>query len=283
MNSNTGRQIAAVPLLVALLVAGHGCSRDDARLSTDEALELFELSHISPQFDVVREFLGAQLVQPRATWTPEQFEVATRIVGEHLSTENLSRKILERLETQPDPQFTDTVLEWLRTPEVRQVHAAAATTTNAKAGAELKAFLAAEDRIQPSGERLALIERYDRAARRSSDSSSSLRLAIYGAGVMSDALLPSDARAGADALRQFAEQKSELLAPIFEELSAVMLQFAFRGMSDADVSAFVERSESEPGQWYYGTLSNAFLDTLEEISSKLGAAFVTELESQPDT
>jgi hypothetical protein len=283
MNSHTGRQIAAVPLLVALLVAGHGCSRDDARLSTDEALELFELSHISPQFDVVREFLDAQLVQPRATWTPEQFEVATRIVGEHLSTENLSRKILERLETQPDPQFTDTVLEWLRTPEVRQVHAAAATTTNAKAGAELKAFLAAEDRIQPSGERLALIERYDRAARRSSDSSSSLRLAIYGAGVMSDALLPSDARAGADALRQFAEQKSELLAPIFEELSAVTLQFAFRGMSDADVAAFVERSESEPGQWYYGTLSNVFLDTLEEISSKLGAAFVTELESQPDT
>jgi hypothetical protein len=53
-------------------------------------------------------------------------------------------------------------------------------------------------------------------------------------------------------------------------------------LSDADVAAFVERSESEPMQWYYRTLSNVFLDTLEEISNDLGAAFVTALESQPD-
>ncbi len=282
MNSSAGRQIVAVPLLAALLIVGHGCSRGEARLSTEEALELFALSHISPQLDAVREFLDAQIALRRTTWTPEQFDIATRVIGERLAAENLSRMILDRLETQPDPPFTDTVLEWLRTPEVRQVHAAATTTTNAGTAAELRAFMAVENRIRPSDERLALIERYDRAARCSSDSSSSLRLAIYGAGVMSDALLPSDARAGTDALRRFAEQKSELLAPFFEELSAVILQFAFRGLSDAEVAAVVERSESEPVQWYYRTLSNVFLDTLEEVSSNLGATFVAALESQPD-
>jgi hypothetical protein len=53
-------------------------------------------------------------------------------------------------------------------------------------------------------------------------------------------------------------------------------------LSDAEVAAVVERSESEPVQWYYRTLSNVFLDTLEEVSSNLGATFVAALESQPD-
>jgi hypothetical protein len=281
MNAGAGRQFIAVSLLAALLVGGHGCSRDEATLSSDEARELYELSHISLQFDGVRGFLDSQIALHGVAWTPEQLEVATRVTAERLSAENLSRKILDRLAAQPDPRFTDAVLQWLRTSEARQVHAAAAIMTNAKTAVELNVFMTAENRLEPSEERLALIERYDRAARYSSNSSSSLRLAIYGAGMMSDALVPSDARAGAEALRQFAEQRSELLEPIFEELSAVTLQFAFRGLSDADVAAFVERSESEHMQWYYRTLSNVFLDTLEEISSNLGAAFVAALESTP--
>ena len=282
MNSGTGRQIVAASLLAALLVGGHGCSRDEARLGTDEARELYALSHISLRFGVVREFLDEQIALHRATWTPEQFENASRVTEQRLSAEILSRKILDHLATQPDPRFTAAVLEWLRTSEARQVHEAAAITTDAEIAAEFKAFMAAEGQRQPSAERLALIERYDRAARCSSDSRSSLRLAIYAAGVMSDALAPSEARAGAEASRKFAERKSELLEPVFEELSAITLQFAFRGLSDADVAAFVERSESEPVQWYYRTLSNAFLGALEEISSDLGAVFVAALESQPD-
>jgi len=99
---------------------------------------------------------------------------------------------------------------------------------------------------------------------------------------MAEALEPSDERAATDDLRKSTERKSELLMPVFEELSAITMLFAFRGLTDADVAAFVERCESEPIQWYYQILSNAFLDTLEEISNGLGVEFVTALEAQPD-
>lgn len=281
MNSGTGRQIVAASLLVALIVGAHACSRGDAKLGSEEARELYELSHISLRFGVVREFLNAQIALHRATWTPEQFEVATRVLDERLSEEALARAIVDRLAKQPEPRFKEAVLAWLGTSEARQVHAAPAITTDAETAAELKGFMAGEYQLQPSETRLALIERYDRAAHCSSDSSSLLRLSVYGAGVMSDALMPGDARAGDAFLKKFAEEKSELLEPIFEELSVIMLQFAFRGLSDAEVAAFVERSESEPMQWYYRTLSNVFLDTIGEITSDLGTSFSTALESKP--
>jgi hypothetical protein len=282
MHSGTGRQIIAGSLLASLLVAGHGCSREEAGLGIDEARELYALSHIAPLFDVAHEFLDAQIAMRQGTWSPEQIDVATRVIGNRLAAGTLAPRIIERLEAQPDPRFTDTVMEWLRTSEARQIHAATAATTDAEATAKFRDFMATERQLELSENRLALIERYDRAAHCSSDSFGALRLAIYGAAMMSDALAPSDARNEADSLRQFAEQKSELLEPVFEELSAVTLRFAFRGLSDADVAAFVERSESEPMQWYYRTLSNVFLETLEEISNDLGAAFVAALESQPD-
>ena len=84
------------------------------------------------------------------------------------------------------------------------------------------------------------------------------------------------------ACKQCLTVEAELPEPVFQELSEVTLLFAFRGWSDADVAAFVERCESEPLQWYYVTLSTVFFDILEEISNDLGSAFVAALESQPD-
>jgi hypothetical protein len=282
MHSGTGRQIVAFWLLASLFMAGHGCSRDGATLGVDQARELYALSHIPPQFDFAQEFLIAQIALRQATWSPEQSAAASRVAEERLASGSLSSQIIARLAATAEPPFTKEILEWLRTPEVRQVHAAAGATTNTETAAEFRKFMTAMDRPKPSAERLALVERYNQAARSSSDSLASLRLAIYGAGVMSDAIEPPDARVGADALKEFSEQKTELLEPIFQELSAVTLVFAFRGWSDADVAAFVERCESEPLQWYYVTLSTVFFDILEEISNDLGSAFVAALESQPD-
>jgi len=282
MHTNTGLKIVAVSLFASLLAVVHGCARSAATLGVDEARNLYDLSHISPQFDVAHEFLDAQLTTYQATWSPEQLEIAARVIDESLSAENVTRKVLERLEAQPDPHFMNAVFEWLHMPETRRILAATAATTNPKAIADFKDFMAGDGQLQPSEDRLGLIERYDTAARFSSDSIGSLRLAIYGAAEMSDALAASDARTGADASRQFAEQRSKLLEPVFKELSALTLRFAFRGMSDAEVATFVGNSESEPMQWYYRTLSTVFLGTLEEIANDLGTAFTTALESQPD-
>jgi hypothetical protein len=230
----------------------------------------------------VREFLDAQLELHRTRWTPEQFAVAERMLAERFSDDELSARILDHLESLQDPRFSSAVLEWLRDPRTREIHTDAGFSTGADRVEDFRAFVAEGGREAPSAERLALIERYDRAARRSSDSARSLLFASYGVGLMSDALAPPDERVGAEAVRDSVERKGRLLAPFFQEVSVLMLRFAFRSLSDEEMADFVAYTESEPGQWYYGCLSDAFLDTLEEIASDLGEAFLIALEAQPD-
>jgi hypothetical protein len=282
MTAGAGRRFHAAFLLAALLLGAIACSGDEAAPRSAEVDELYALSEVGPRLTAVREFLDAQLELHRDHWTPAQFAVAERMLAERFSDEELSERILDHLESRQDPRFSGDVLEWLRTPKTREIHRDTSFSTGADRVEDFRSFIAAGGREAPSAERLASIERYDRAARRSSDSARSLLFASYGVGLMSDALAPPDERVGPEAVRDSVERKGRLLAPFFEEVSALMLRFAFRSLSDEEMATFVAYAESEPGQWYYGCLSDAFLDTLEEISGELGAAFLIALEAQPD-
>jgi hypothetical protein len=275
------RAFAAL-LLAELLVAAHGCSRAEDAAHADEFRELYGLSEVTSQLEAVREFLRVQLQEQRVQWTSEQFDTAIQVVEAHFAEASVSERIIDRLAAQQDPRFVATVIDWLRTPEARRVHATAGITTATEAGNEFRDFMLAKQASPPSKARLALIERYDRAARRSSDSRRSLMLASYGVSLMADAIAADDVRAGTPAVREFVERRSELLTPLFEELAAIRLAFAFRDLSDADLAAFVEHSESDAVQWYYQAQSSALLDTLEEVSNGLGSAFVAALAASPD-
>jgi hypothetical protein len=275
------RPLASI-LLAALLLGALGCARNEDASRSAEVLALYELSQVEPRIAAVREFLDAQLQLHRGHWTPEQFAVAERLIAERFSDSALSERILDRLEELHDPRYSAAVLEWLRSPETHAIHEDAGFSTGADQVDDFRAFIGGSGREPVPAPRLALIERYDVAARRSRDSARSLLFASYGVGLMSDALAPPDERVGPEAVRESAQRKNRLLEPFFEEISSLMLRFAFRKLSDEQIEAFVAYSESEPGQWYYGSLSDAFLGTLEEISNDLGAVFSQALTAQPD-
>ena len=99
-------------------------------------------------------------------------------------------------------------------------------------------------------------------------------------GMVSPSLrIPNACRTGPEALMKSLNSQRELLKPIFEETSAVTSLFAFRNLSDEEIEALVAFSESEAGQWYHGTTSSAFLETLHETTASLGDAFLAALRA----
>jgi len=244
--------------------------------------EIYFLSFLPGQVQPVETYVLQALDQQQQLFTPEQLKIGRQVVSEATRADKLEALTVERLAEQPQREFLDEGLEWLKTPPVRKFMALAAATWTADGMDDMKQYFLSEAENPPSDERMALIERYDQATNYSGLSAETMLLAAYGVAVMHDSLQPVEERVGPKKLQDEMATQRPVLTPIFKETSIVAHKFAFSQSTDEEVKAIVEFAESIPGQWLYTTISTTFLNAVLEATANLGGQFVAALpEEQP--
>ena len=279
MLAHRGIRFSAALFLAAALAWSQGGSNAARAQPNAGPREIYQLSDLSGRVQLVLGYANEALAKRQAQFTAEQLEVAKQVIREQFAAEKLERRLLQILEKRAGGEYRNDALEWLRTPLGRKIMQVRIASYAPVDPAEMADFAEQKRANPPSQKRLDLIERYSDSALLSSMESMTVLLASYGVAAMVDALKPEGERLGPEALMKSMNSQRALLKPIFEETSAVTSLFAFRNLSDEEIEALVAFSESEAGQWYHGTTSSAFLETLHETTASLGDAFLAALRA----
>jgi len=278
---NGVRKVAALAFCAALGF-GLGCEKAMETADPDAQMrEIYFLSYLPGQVEPVGAYVEQALGQQKPLFTEEQYSVAEAVVKRELSPEKIEAATLERLAEQPQREYLDEGLAWLKTPPVRKFMAMRSSAWSPAGLVEMKAYMEQEQQNPPSPERIALIERYDAATNSSGLTAETMLLAAYGVAVMHDALQPPEKRLGPQKLQESMASQRAVLAPIFKETSIVAHKFAFSSLSDEQVAEIVEFAESNPGQWLYTTISTTFLNALLQSTANLGTLFLAALPEPP--
>lgn len=275
------RKIAAL-LWCTALATGLGCEKAMETADPNAQMrEIYFLSSLPGQVAPVRLYVEQALGQQRSLFSEEQFEIAESVVSNQMSAEKLEAATLKRLTEQPQREFMQEGLDWLKTPVVRKFMSLRSSAWSPAGLQQMKTYMEHEQQNPPSAERLALIERYDTATNSSGLTAETMLLAAYGVAVMHDTLQPIEARLGPQKLQESMASQRSVLGPIFKETSMVAHKFAFSQASDEEVAAIVEFSESDAGQWLFTTMSTTFLNAALESTANLGTLFIAALPEPP--
>jgi len=279
-----GTRTAAVLLLTGSALWSAGCS--DALPSQKDriAREIYDRSELPVEVRLPVGYVEGALAESRrrTTFDPGQFEVAQRVVRERFAAAAVEKDVLRRLAARCESEHQEAVLAWLQSPLATRFMAARLAASDPAAGpAEMKVFVETERASSAAAQRLALVERFNAAARVADISAENILQSAFGVAVMLDALRPAGERLGPDAIRQSMTLRRELLIPIFQATAAIRSRFIFRSFSDSDLEAVVQFAESDAGVWYYETMSTVLRETLEGIAAELGDAYAAALAADP--
>jgi hypothetical protein len=278
---NGVRKIAAL-LSSATLAGILGCEEAMKPADPDAAMrEIYFLSYLPGEVQPVSTYVQQALGQQRHLFSPEQFAVAESVVKKQMDSAMLEAATLERLAEQPQREYLEEALEWLKTPVVRKFMSLRSAAWSPSGLEEMKTYMLGEQENPPSERRLELIARYDEATNSSGLTAETMLLTAYGVAVMRDAIQPLEDRKGPKELQDSMATQRSVLKPIFKETSTVAHKFAFSQASDDEVEAIVTFAESNPGQWLYTTISTTFLNALLESTANLGTLFVAALPEAP--
>jgi len=269
------------PLLVsATLAVGAGCAKEEPVDPNARMREIYYLSDLQGRVQPIEIYVEQALSQQTKEFTPDQLEIAREVVRRELNPKKVEQATLERLAEQPQREYVEEAIAWLKTPAVARFMQARSSAWSPSGLLEMRTYAEKLKEEPMSGERMALIERFDKATNSSGLAAETMLLAAYGVAVMHDVLKPVDERMGPAALRESMISQRPILQPIFKQTALVTVGFAFRDASDAEVEKMVEFVESEPGQWLYKTTSSTFLNALLGITANLGGIYSIALPPQ---
>ena len=89
--------------------------------------------------------------------------VAESVVKKEISAKKIEFTTLERLAEQPQREYLEEALEWLKTPVDRKFMSLKSSAWSPDGIQEMKTYIESERENPPSERRMALIERYDEA------------------------------------------------------------------------------------------------------------------------
>jgi hypothetical protein len=187
------------------------------------------------------------------------------------SGDALFESTLKRARERWDPARAEAFARFRATPLGARVHAAESEVLRTDRAA-LDAFLARQPQEPAPEERVALVQRLDRAK-------GSSELYVRGLGEIRDGLR----RAAGTAVEAEASEDRELLASLaaagdaslraqLRAVSASTALFAFRDLSTPELAEYVAWSESADAQWGFRELNDALLAALRDRAAALELA-----------
>lgn len=247
-----------------------GAERPSAA-TTAAADELLELSGLRVQLATISAGIRSHFLGAHGRLGAADRAIIDRIAARHFSPEMLYVRMRLDVERRVESARLESALAWYRSPLGRRI-----------TRAEIAAIAAAGEGVVipwPSDARLEAVRRLD-ASGGASETAVDLTLAILRS--LSRALepfRPAHLRQSADQLEdRLARVRTEALTPI-RIASLQSMLFAYRELTDPELSEYVRFMESPAGQWYAASMNGALVGAVS-VAAELAAAELVALLPQ---
>ena len=199
-------------------------------------------------------------------------------MSEGFASERIYRVAEETFREKANSMRLGAALEWLRSPFARRMELAESSGNRGS----LDGYIAGLESAPPSGDRVELLLRLDRASG-TSDAAVEMQVAmmkalLQGMYLSGQAGQAGQAGPGADhAIEQAIEQARPKLARKTRNRIQLSLHFMYRDVSDDELARYLAYLESENGEWLSRVLLKSLFAAMEEGARRSGEVLAERL------
>lgn len=232
----------------------------DKEAMVTEAIELMGLRRLTDEIASSARQASARIDEGSRT-----SEMLADAMSEGFASERLYRVAEETFRKEATGMRLGAALEWLRSPFARRME----RTESSGARGQLDSYVAGLESAPPSGGRVELLLRLDRASG-ASDAAVEMQVAIMKALLVG--MYPS--RAGTE---QAVEQVRPKLARKTRNRIQLSLHYMYRDVSDEELERYLGYLESENGAWLSSVLLKSLFAAMEEGARRSGEVLAERL------
>ena len=207
---------------------------------------------VAPDMTLAREISSARL-RPEALYEAFVVEFAKRIDEERMAD----------------------ALVWFDSPAGRKIAGLEGRAARARDGAaELGRFVARLRGEPTRPERVALVQRLDAAGRATENSIEASLSLLRSLAVAVSPYLPLGQGGAPGEVEGLIQRVRAQALSQTRQMSWVMMLFAYRQLSDPELTQYVEFAESGPGQWYLDAVGRSFVEAVGAVTRGAAAELV---------
>ena len=196
-------------------------------------------------------------------------EMLVDAMSEGFASERIYRVAEETFREKANGTRLGAALEWLRSPFARRMGRAESSAIEGS----LESYIAGLESAPPSGDRVELLLRLDRASG-TSDAAVTMQVALMKA--LFQGIYPSGGSAE-HAIDQAVEQARPKIARKTRNRIQLSLHFMYRDVSDDELARYLAYLESENGEWLSRALLKSLFAAMEEGARRSGEVLAERL------
>ncbi len=251
-----------------------------ASAESDLARELFTRSGMERQLASVGAGLAKQIAAQATAIPADDRDLLVALAAAAFDREAMQREGLAELRSRMDTSKAEAALRWLDGELGRRIIRADEGASSPESLAQMEAFARSLGSDPPSEERLALVQRLDEASGASELTAGMMEMMTLSTG---RAVQPAVRSArSAELLEEQLEAQLPLLRKAARNMTLIGMLFGYRGLSDADLTAYVSFLESPDGEWYVASTNGALAATMKAASQRFAIGLTGILESRSD-
>jgi hypothetical protein len=203
--------------------------------------------------------------QPAPPVDREAFDKFRTAVLQPLDPAKTKPALVRFIEKRYDAQRYAEVVALLNTPLSKKMTALELQASTPEAQQEMMQF-ANSMLSQPSPQRLALVERLDKA-QQATESMVEMQIMMSSAMMKNmNRIVPADKKMAYDEIEQMLAQMREQSLPQARQFSQLTMVYTYRSVADSELEEYVRLVESDTGQYLTALLRDTFLNLFDNIS-----------------
>jgi hypothetical protein len=234
--------------------------------------EIFFLSGLEAQLDVVGESLGAAIALQIQHLPPAQGQALERAVLREFSADALQREVERYLERAHQSRHAELVLQWLRSPIGRRIAKLDLAAARPEGAPALQTHALNIGSNPPSAARVSLIRELDAATGMTDFTVDAALTSALATTLGANAELPPAKQGVESDIRASVEAQRGVLRPEIEKMTTSSMLYSYQSLEDGELRSYIDFSNSEAGRWYHESVKSALLSTLEGASTRVGRA-----------
>jgi hypothetical protein len=260
---NTVKSIFVSLVLSLLALQQANAASKDEQINT-----ILEQTGFNKLLQHVPDFAQAVLKQSSGALEPEMNSALSGAFSRTFAVESVQHDVLDVLNAQFDTRHAEAYLRQLQSPLYSKMAELERSTTNLANRDDIQAFISGLEKTPATETRSALVERLDQATR-TTDFSVDMQTAFFKAiFVAVDPVMSADMRLGKEELEKMVDEVSTSLKEGLHNSTRLSYLYAFRNISDAELTQYIELCESEDYRWAIQLLGNAMISALNQAAQR---------------
>jgi len=229
--------------------------------------DLLARSGFRDQVVAIAGRLRAEFHRRHGHLVPPDMRLAHEISSARLRPEAFYEALVVELATRIDEERMADALTWFDSPAGRKIARLEREAAHARDGAEeLGRFVARLRAEPPRPERVALAQRLDAAGRATETSIEASLSLLRSLAVAVSPYLPLGQGGAPGEVEGLIQRVRAQALSQTRQMSWVMMLFAYRQLSDPELTQYVEFAESGPGQWYLDAVGRSFVEAVGAVT-----------------